>query len=47
MFAAICESFHSNNIYNLFLKIQGDLDFLSAKVVLEVTLTYTAPQSFK
>lgn len=40
MFVTICESFHSNNIYNFFLKIQGDLDLLSAKVVLEVTLTY-------
>ena len=45
MFEAICESFHTNKIYNL-LKIQGDLDLLSAKAVLEVTLTFILPHSF-
>lgn len=46
MFAAICERFHSNNIYNLLLKIHGDLDLLSAEAVLEVTLTFILPHSF-
>lgn len=46
MFAAICESFHCNNIHNLSLKIQGDLDLPTAKVVLEVTLTFILLHSF-
>ena len=45
MFEAIRESFHTNKIYNL-LKIQGDLDLLSAKAVLKVTLTFILPHSF-
>lgn len=42
MLVAICESFHGNNIYmySLVLKIQGGLDFLSAKIIVKVTLTF-------
>ena len=46
MFAAICESCHTNNINTLLLKIQGGLEFLSAKVVLKVILTFLLHHSF-
>lgn len=46
MFAAIYKSLHSNKVYNFLLKIQGDLDVLSAKEVSEVALTFIFSHSF-
>ena len=46
MFAAIYNSLHSNKVYNFLLKIQGDLDVLSAKEVSEVALTFIFSHSF-